>query len=189
MRLLLASQSPRRRELLCEAGFAFEVIASSVIEIGSTQLSVRELTLGNAMRKACAVGENHDAVVLGADTLVACDGEVIGKPRDLREARAMLRRLGGREHDVCTGVCLARGGIAQMAFAEFSRVRFKRLSDSAITSYFATIDPLDKAGAYAAQGSGRVVIEEITGSVSNVIGLPMETTALALARCGIRPAR
>ncbi len=158
-------------------------------EISSRHLSVRELTLANAMRKACSFAADANAVVLGADTLVACDGEIIGKPRDLDEAREILQRLSGRAHDVCTGVCLARAGVAQISFAEFSSVRFKRLSDSAITAYFATINPLDKAGAYAAQGDGRVIIEKITGSISNVIGLPLASTTRALARCGIMPAR
>ena len=188
--LVLASGSPRRRDLLAEAGLRFEVQAPAVQESSSRALSIRELTIWNATRKALEVARARaDAVVLGADTLVALSGEVIGKPADLEDARRILRRLSGREHEVCTSVfvCTA-GGAHRHSFHVFTGVRFRTLSDADITTYFSKIDPLDKAGAYAAQGHGSSIIERIRGSFTNVVGLPMEETLCVLARFGVTPA-
>lgn len=185
--LILASHSPRRRALLAEAGYAFEVIVATVREIEATHLSLRELTIANATRKALAVARQRPgAIVLAADTLVALEGEVIGKPRDLNHARAILRRLSGRAHEVCTGVFIA-GPEFKISLADISRVRFRRLTEKAITDYFGHVNPLDKAGAYAAQGAGRNIIASVQGSFTNVIGLPMERTLEALGRFGLRP--
>jgi septum formation protein len=185
--LVLASNSPRRFELLAKAGFNFEVVLPEVLERSDAALTLRELAGWNALRKGLAVARAHsDKVVLAADTLVALQGEIIGKPRDLADAVRILRRLSGNVHEVCSSVFLghlARGRIIR--FHEVSRVRFKRLSRAVIDRYFARVNPLDKAGAYAAQGEGREIIEEIDGSHSNVIGLPMEQTIPALARLGI----
>lgn len=187
--MLLASASPRRRELLHSAGVRFEVVAPDVNESEARHLTTRELTRCNAVRKALAVARTikDDAVVLAADTLVALAGEPIGKPRDFHEARKILRRLSGREHEVCTAVCLVRQHCLH-AFEVVSRVRFHRLSEQVISAYLAKIDPLDKAGAYAAQGHGREVIQRIRGSFTNVVGLPMEETLAALAEFRIKPA-
>ena len=186
-RLVLASASPRRRELLSAAGFEFEVIAPSVSEISSRGLTLRELTLCNATRKGVeATRRLPGAVILAADTLVAVDGRVIGKPADLQDAAATLRRLSGRAHEVCSAVFVCEG-TRICWFTEISSVRFRRLNESAIRSYLARINPLDKAGAYAAQGHGVEIIERIEGSFTNVVGLPMEKTSDALRSFGIEP--
>jgi nucleoside triphosphate pyrophosphatase len=184
---VLASNSPRRRALLAEAGYEFEVVVPTGSELAVAQLSLRELTIANATRKAMAVARiNRSRVVLAADTLVAMEGEIIGKPRDLNHARMILRRLSGRTHDVCTAVCIVhpRGRIS---FAEISQVRFRKLTESAITKYFKVVNPIDKAGAYGAQGASGSIIAAVKGSVTNVIGLPMERTKKVLAQIDIRP--
>ena len=188
-RLLLASSSPRRRELLSDAGIAFEVVSPRAPESESRALSIRELTTLNATRKALAVArEEPKAVVLAADTLVALDGSVIGKPVDMDDARAILGRLSGRQHQVCTSVFVCRASAnARRSFSVVSHVQFRSLGESGIAAYLAKINPLDKAGAYAAQGHGREIIERIRGSYTNVVGLPMEETLAALRSFGIEP--
>src|SRR5947208_10437734 len=171
------------------AGYEFEVASPRVDEFSHSWLTIRELTIWNAARKAAAAsGISRDAVILAADTLVTIDGEVLGKPVDLDEAVRMLRRLSGRSHEVWTGVRIndaARG--RTRSFHEMSRVHFRKLDDHAIRNYLGKIDPLDKAGAYAAQGHGTEIIERIDGSYSNVVGLPMEKTKRALESFGITP--
>lgn len=188
-RFVLASASPRRRQLLSEAGYKFEVVAAPVEEIGHGWLTIRELTIWNAARKAAPVSDMRpDAVVLAADTLVAIDGQVLGKPTDFDHAVDILQRLSGRTHEVWTAVRIvnrARG--KSQSFHEMSRVHFRTLSEGAIRNYLAKINPLDKAGAYAAQGDGKDIIERIDGSYTNVVGLPMEPTTRALAAFGIIP--
>jgi septum formation protein len=125
-------------------------------------------------------------IVLAADTLVALEGEVIGKPRDLTHARAILRRLSGRTHDVCTGVCIVAPP-RKISFAEISQVRFHKLNETDIANYFRVVNPIDKAGAYAAQAAGRSIIASVEGSFTNVIGLPMERTTEVLAQFGLQP--
>ena len=188
-RLLLASSSPRRRELLIEAGVEFEVLAPGAPESESAALSIRELTTLNATRKALAVAAREpDAVVLAADTLVALEGHVIGKPADMEDAFAILRRLSGREHEVCTSVFICRAEPRQThSFYVISHVRFRPVNDDEIRVYFAKINPLDKAGAYAAQGHGRDIIASIAGSYTNVVGLPMDETLAALKPFGVEP--
>ena len=188
-RLLLASASPRRRQLLAEAGFEFEVIPPAVDEISSGTFTLHEATKWNALRKGLLIARMNPAdVVLAADTLVELKGRVIGKPVDRAEAARTLRLLSGQTHVVASSVFIAhlRDGKSEH-FTVSSRVVFKKLSDDMIEEYLSQIDPLDKAGAYAAQGLGRTVISRIIGSRSNVIGLPMETTGAALARFGLRP--
>lgn len=186
---ILASGSPRRRVLLREAGYKFEVMSPPVDEVAHDWLTIRELTAWNAARKAAIVSQQMpDAVVLAADTLVTIDGQVLGKPADLEEAIRTVRRLSGRAHEVWTSVriCEGRSGKSE-SFQEMSRVHFRALDDAAIRAYLAKIDPLDKAGAYAAQGRGREIIERIDGSYTNVVGLPMETTTAVLRSFGVRP--
>ena len=189
--LLLASNSPRRRELLSTAGFSFKTVSADVTEKLDVDLTLGELTLFNARRKAAAVARLHpEAVVLAADTLVALEGEVIGKPRDLDHAAQILRRLSGRIHNVCSAVVISRLTPARStSFHEISHVRFHRLSKDKIDRYLAEINPLDKAGAYAAQGFGAEIIAGIQGSFTNVVGLPMEKTMRALKDFGIEPAK
>lgn len=184
---VLASNSPRRQALLRDAGYEFEVVVPAVSELVLAHLSLRELTIANATRKALAVARIYPGrIVLAADTLVAMDGEIIGKPCDLTHARTILRQLSGRTHDVVTAVCLI-GAERRISYAEISQVRFRKLTESAITEYFKVVNPIDKAGAYGAQGAGRSIIAAIKGSVTNVIGLPMGRTKKALERIGIRP--
>ncbi|MEY2555682.1 MAG: nucleoside triphosphate pyrophosphatase [Verrucomicrobiota bacterium] len=187
--LLLASNSPRRRELLLEAGFDFEIFALQVTERFDVDLTLRELTAFNAMRKAMATARlRPNNVVLAADTLVTIDGHVLGKPKDKNEAVSMLQRLSARAHEVWTSVFISRLAAAKStSFHDISRVRFRRLSRDGIDNYLARVDPLDKAGAYAAQGFGNEIIERIDGSFTNVVGLPMEKTIAALAEFGITP--
>ena len=168
-----------------------EVAVAQIDELATPYLSLRELTTANATRKARLIAqERTDAVVLAADTLVAFEGEIIGKPRHIDEAREILCRLSGHVHDVCTGVCVVGGPQKKFAsFAEISRVRFRQLNDQAIDDYFRKVNPLDKAGAYAAQGAGGEIIASVEGSFTNVVGLPMALTIAALAQFGIYPCR
>jgi septum formation protein len=188
-RLILASASPRRRELLSRAGFDFEVVVPEVDEIQSDKLTLCEATCWNALRKGLAVARRRpNDVVLAADTLVALECQVIGKPADRAEAVRILRLLSGQTHYVSSGVFIAHLAVGRSeSFGVISRVVFKKLSDARIENYLDRIDPLDKAGAYAAQGFGRAIIARISGSRSNVIGLPIEKTGAALRRFGIRP--
>jgi len=188
---VLASSSPRRAALLSNAGFEFEIAAPRIAERFDAAVTLRELTLWNALRKGMSVAQTRpDAVVLAADTLVALENETIGKPADLKEAARMLRRLSGRTHEVCSAVLIYHQTSGRSAvFHDISRVRFHRLNRAMIDKYVAKVDPLDKAGAYAAQGSGAEIIAKIEGSFTNVVGLPMEKTIDALAKFGIRPRR
>ena len=186
---MLASSSPRRAALLSDGGFEFEIASPRVTEKFSTTLTLREVTLWNAIRKGTSIAQTRpDAVVLAADTLIALDDRIIGKPTDLSEAAQILRRLSGRTHQVCSAVAIYQQTLGKSAvFHESSRVRFRRLSDAMIQSYLGKVDTLDKAGAYAAQGSGAEIIAKIEGSFTNVVGLPMEKTVAELAKFRIRP--
>jgi septum formation protein len=174
--LILASSSPRRVELMKEAGFRFEVIVPGVEEVHDEALSCEDLTVANARLKAREVARlRPDALVIGADTLVYLDEVPITKPRDLEEAAGMLRRLGGRTHQVCTGVALVwNGGAEERVFHVISDVTFKPLTEAVIRDYHSRIQPLDKAGGYAVQEESAMIIEQVDGSWSNVKGLPME---------------
>jgi septum formation protein len=173
-RLVLASASPRRRDLLGGVGFEVIIRPADVEEL-TGGLSPRDLVLANAEMKALSVAAvTPGDLVLGADTIVVLDGEILGKPRDLAHAAEMLARLGGRVHEVLTGVCLLRGGaVSRCSFVESTRVSFRALDETIIANYLAEIDPLDKAGAYAAQEDQGRLIEGIEGSLENVIGLPV----------------
>lgn len=181
--LILASASPRRRELLNAAGYRFQVIASDVAEIDDSALRVEELVRQNAVLKARSVaGRFPGSIVIGSDTLVALDRTALGKPGNLDEGFAMLSRLSGRTHSVLTGVCLLRlADGREQIFVEETRVTFRPLEEAEIRRYLSLINPLDKAGSYAAQEHGEMIIENLEGSWSNVVGLPMERLARALA--------
>lgn len=189
-RLILGSASPRRRELLAERGYRFEVIVAPVEETLPAHLTVRETVLLNARRKGAAVAALHPAAcVVAADTLVALDGQPLGKPAGLDEARGMLAALSGRTHQVFSGVWIehrAAGRVA--AFVEVSHVRFRAVGAAEIEQYLGLVHVLDKAGAYAAQEDPICLIAGIEGSRTNVIGLPMERLAPMLAQRGYRPA-
>ena len=174
MSLVLASASPRRRDLLTRAGLEFEVVVSPAEEIHDPAMPPDRLCEGNAWLKAAAVAHLHpQATIIAADTLVFIDADALGKPADMAEARAMLRRLSGRTHTVCTGVCVMRPGGETLTFHELSEVLFRPLDDAAIDAYFQLVDPLDKAGAYGIQEHGEWIVEEIRGSFENVMGLPL----------------
>lgn len=174
--LVLASQSPRRVELMRQAGLEFETLMFDLAEAHDPSLTPEQLTVENALRKAMRGAQlRPDAWVIGADTLVYVDGHPLGKPRDRDEALAMMRRLSGREHEVCTGVVIAfDGGRSWHGFHVITDVGFKPLSDDAIRAYHRLVNPLDKAGAYGIQESGDAILDHYTGSWSNVMGLPME---------------
>ncbi len=188
--LVLASGSPRRRDLLAEAGYAFRVENPGIEENEDTRLPIRHLTAENARSKAVAVAMRHpDAVVLAADTLVLLGDTVLSKPADRADAVRMLAALNGRSHEVFTAVAIRRGRSGEeAALTVTTAVHFKRLTEAELADYHSRIDPMDKAGAYAAQEHGELVIERIEGSMSNVIGLPMDEVATVLReRFGIIP--
>jgi septum formation protein len=174
--LILASASPRRRELLAQAGFTFEVIPTDIPELRKPGEDPIRFVTRLAREKAEAVAATHavtpDTLVLGADTIVVVDEEVLGKPEDAADAARMLRLLSGQTHQVITGLCLARGRERQRA-AEVTFVRFVTLSDQEIHDYVATGEPLDKAGAYAIQGRAGRWVPRIHGCYFNVVGLPL----------------
>jgi septum formation protein len=174
--LILASASPRRAELLRQLKLEFEVVPSDAKEVFDDHLSPLELCQLNAHRKARVVAKKiPDALVLGADTLVFLDHKIFGKPSDKVNAREMLLQLQGRTHQVVTGVCLVHLRThAEKIFAVSTDVLFRPLTGEQIDEYLATINPLDKAGAYAIQEHGEMVVSEISGSFSNVVGLPIE---------------
>jgi septum formation protein len=177
IRLILASASPRRRELLSQLGIPFEVVVADVTEHEDPATDPTVMVAHNAALKADWVAGRHpDAVVLGADTTVFLGGEAINKPRDLDDARSMLRRLSGREHTVHTGVALRRvlTGL-RVDRGVSSRVRFKPFGDAVIEDYLRLVNTLDKAGAYSVQDHADMIVEGFTGSFSNIMGLPMET--------------
>jgi len=184
--LVLASQSPRRVELMTEAGFAFEIVLPEVEEAHDGSLTPEALTIENARRKAVAGAQlRPDALVIGADTLVYVDGIPLGKPKDMEEALQMLRQLSGRAHEVCTGVFLAHSGGAQgKGLHGITHVTFQVLSDDQIRAYHAKVNPLDKAGAYGIQECGEMILSHYDGSWTNVMGLPMELLTEALAEFG-----
>lgn len=190
--IILASGSPRRRDLLTRAGVAYEADPADIPEDALPGEKPRELVERLAGAKAAAVRERHPAapprIVLGADTIVVIDDEVLGKPRDEAHARELLSRLLGRTHAVLTGVAaLPTGrGRPQTTCVE-SRVTMRGATPEEVHAYVATGEPLDKAGAYALQGEGRRFVLEVEGSDTNVIGLPLEET-LALLEAARRSA-
>ncbi len=174
MRLVLASASPRRAELLALLGVPFTVVPADVDEQCDPGWTPEQAVVNLAIRKALAVPQHvePDVWVLGADTLVAVDGEMLGKPCDRADAVAMLRRLNGRTHHVWTGVALARAGRIVSAKAECTGVTFRAVPDDLLQRYVDTGEPFDKAGAYAIQGYGAVLVARVDGCYNNVVGLP-----------------
>jgi septum formation protein len=188
MRIVLASGSPRRRELLAAAGLSFEVIASPAEEIHDAALGMAGLCEENARLKAAAVPV-PGAVVIAADTLVFIEGEPLGKPKDMAEASGMLRKLAGRTHQVCTGVCLVDAEGKFRTFHAVTDVVFRELDEAGIYEYLAKTSPLDKAGAYGIQDHGEMIVKRIVGSYENVMGLPVDDVLDALAQIGLPMAR
>lgn len=188
--LVLASASPRRADLLAQVGLSFEVRVSNVPEeADETGRDAAEVAGAHAREKALAIArELPERLVLGADTVVVLEGEVLGKPTDAEQARGMLGRLSGREHEVITAVALAlndgRGTRVLDEHAERTRVRFRALSAAEIEAYVATGEPLDKAGAYGIQGRGALLVRAIEGCYFTVVGLPLSSTWEMLVRLG-----
>jgi septum formation protein len=182
--LILASASPRRAELLRQLQLEFHVVASEATELHHEHLTATEISQVNAYRKARAVAKKFpDALVMGADTLVYLVTQLFGKPADLAEAQRMLTQLQGRTHQVITGVCLIHlRNHRQKVFAVSTDVTFHSLSAGQIRDYLARISPLDKAGAYAIQEHGDLIVKSFSGSFSNVMGLPVERVREELAR-------
>jgi septum formation protein len=187
--LILASGSSRRADLLGEAGYRFTVVTTSVEELFVDFLTPRELTLFNARRKAFAVAARHpEAVVLAADTIVALGAKKFGKPKDLAEARSFLEELSGHTHSVFTGAAIVHYAQSRLCYeVAQTEVTFRNLTGSEIEDYLGRINPLDKAGAYAAQTDPGSIIETVDGSFTNVVGLPMEKISAALARFEVEP--
>ena len=189
MSLVLASSSPRRAALLRLAGIPYRVIESGLaVESGPKGQAPSERAIYLAGQKAQRVAATLDeGLVLGADTLVWHRGEILGKPRDSEEACRMLRRLSGGEHQVFTGMVLIDAGTGerQSSFAQ-TRVWMRVLEPEMIAAYVATGEPMDKAGAYGAQGKAAIFIEKIEGSFFNVVGLPLYQLSLLLSRMGIK---
>ncbi len=188
--LILASGSPRRRELLLRAGFAFEIVESGVDELLRAGEGGSAYALRMAVEKALAVSAiRPGAIVLAADTIVELSGRVLEKPVDAAEARAMLAALAGATHTVVTAFAIALAGAVEDRCAVASRVTFRALSAAEIAEYVAGGEPMDKAGAYGIQGRGADFILAVEGPRDNVMGLPVAATAAALARRGILPER
>lgn len=173
-KIILASGSPRRRELLARMGYVFETCSPDVDE--HAEGHAKDIVQLLAQRKGRAAARNYeDAIVIASDTLVSLDGKALGKPADEADAAAMLRSLSGREHEVFTGVCMidTRTGRTEV-FADRTGVTFRELSDKEIADYIATGEPMDKAGAYGIQGGASVFVEKLDGSFENVMGFPVE---------------
>jgi septum formation protein len=182
MKLILASASPRRRELLLQAGVAFDVRAADIDESRKPNEAPVDFVQRLALEKAEAVLALHpDAVVLGADTTVVLDGNVLNKPADVTEAEAMLRSLSGREHRVLTGIAMVSRDM-QKQHVETTTVFFAPISEEDLAHYLSTGDSLDKAGAYGIQGYAARWITRIEGDFFNVVGLPIAATMQLL--CG-----
>ena len=183
--LVLASASPRRQELLRNAGIAFEVQPADIPEDALPGEAAKECAERLAREKALAVAcqRPHD-FVLGADTVVVVDGQLLGKPCDAADAARMLRLLSGREHQVITGVCLVVGGQPSVA-SETTLVTVSEITEKDIADYVASGEPMDKAGAYAIQGIASRWIPRIEGDYSNVVGLPVALVCRMLRRAGV----
>ncbi len=190
--MILASQSPRRRELLADAGFELTIIPAQIDESRLPDETPVELVGRLAAEKAEAVRASleagvRDDLLVAADTIVWMGDEALGKPSDASDAAAMLRELSGRTHHVSTGVCamrLAPGGepIAETRFVETTDVTFWELTEAEVAAYVATGEPLDKAGAYGIQGAGRMLVRRVDGDYPNVVGLPVARLVRELGR-------
>ena len=180
-KLILASGSPRRKDLLEQAGYLFEVIVSDAEEDAPANATPAEAAERNACLKAHAVAKKvgDNSIVIGADTVVAIEGTIFGKPSDEHAAKDMLERLSEKTHQVSTGVCIIGGGIIE-SFHVTTDVTFKALTESEIDAYIACGEPMDKAGAYGIQGEGGKFVDRINGDYDNVVGLPVNELARKL---------
>ncbi len=185
VRVVLASQSPRRRDLLDLVGIAHEVMPADVDESVRAGEGAHDYTERLAREKARVIAARvPEAVVIAADTTVVVDGEILGKPADAAEARAMVRRLSGRSHLVMTGIAVARGTRVVSAVEEVG-VTFRALTEDEIARYVATGEPMDKAGAYGIQGWGATIVERVDGDYFSVMGLGLRRVVALLAELGV----
>ncbi len=184
-KFILASASPRRSEILHNAGFNFEVIISQADETIDEKLSAKEFVQVLAKRKAVAVSnQNPNRAVLGCDTIVVLDGKILEKPKDEEDAIKMLAKLSGKTHQVYTGVCITDGE-KEKVFVSETEVEFFTLVEKTIENYVATGEPMDKAGAYGIQGIGSLLVKRIDGDYFAVMGLPVSQTARELKKFGV----
>lgn len=182
--VILASQSPRRRDLLAKAGVPFSIVIRDTEELKDAALPPRELCLHNARAKAEVVFREHpDSTIIGADTLVFLDGLPLGKPQDAEEARTMLRMLSGRTHHVCTAVSI-QSPLGMKDMAVLTEVTFRTLAEEDIRRYMELVDVMDKAGSYAFQEHGEMIISSVRGDTDNVIGLPVGDVMKCLRNWG-----
>jgi len=189
IKIILASSSPRRRQLMAQLGLPCEIIASDVDENaqGSAKEQVAELARRKAQAVRAKIDSNETYVIIAADTLVEVDGKILAKPADHTEAFAMLKSLSGRRHTVYTGVVLLKVGEKERitSFVEQAQVLFRSLSDDEILAYIATGEPFDKAGAYGVQDKGAALVARVEGDYYTVVGLPLSRLAVELAGLGI----
>ena len=186
LRVILASQSPRRRELLALIGVEHEVMPADINEDVRAGEAAVAYTERLAREKAAVIASKHpEAYVIAADTTVVIDGDILGKPADGAEARAMLRRLSGRSHTVCTGIAVAQGSRTESAVEQVG-VTFRALTDEEIADYVATGEPMDKAGAYGIQGWGATIVERVDGDYFSVMGLGLRRLVELFTRHGVR---
>jgi septum formation protein len=188
-RLILASSSPRRKDLLEKLGIPFEVITSGVSEDVDGDIDPKEMVVMLAKRKAGAVAQSlTSGIVIGSDTTIAFEGQVLGKPKDEEEAKAILKSLKGKHHQVYSGMALVNAKDKRVeATSVMTSIKMRNYSDEEIDAYVATGEPMDKAGAYAIQGQGGRLVDEIKGSFDNVVGLPIRELAELLRRFGFDP--
>jgi len=180
--IILASQSPRRHDLMREAGLEFNVVIKEVKELHDAELSPEALCAHNAALKALIVAEDYpNDIVIGADTLVFIDGEPLGKPRDEEHALAMLSQLQGRKHCVCTAVAICMPGGERRDFCEKSYVCFLPRTEEQLRHYISEVYVLDKAGSYAMQEKSELIVQSVEGDIDNVIGLPITRLLKVLA--------
>jgi septum formation protein len=185
LRVILASQSPRRRELLALIGIAHEVWPADINEDVRAGESAVAYTERLAREKATVIAAQHPhAYVIAADTTVVVDGDILGKPADATEARAMVRRLSGRSHTVSTGIAVAHGKRTESAVEQVG-VTFRALTDAEIAAYVATGEPMDKAGAYGIQGWGATIVERVDGDYFSVMGLGLRRLVALFERHGV----
>lgn len=181
-KIILASASPRRSDILEGYGLDIEILPAQIDEIVREGESPEQIAMSLAFEKAYSVALNiKNKIVIGADTVVVLGDEILGKPRDKEEAFKMLRALSGKEHKVITGISIIKGNIKIVDY-ESTLVKFRQLSHEQINKYIDTLEPMDKAGAYGIQGYGKILVETINGSYSNVVGLPIVKTDFLLTR-------
>lgn len=188
-KVILASGSPRRRELMTRLGINFQYVTSTATEDMNPEIAVEDLSIKNAAMKGYDVANIYDeAFIIAADTIVSCDGRIFGKPKGEEDVIETLRFLSGKKHSVTTGVAIInkRAGVCER-FHKITDVYFKKFGDSFIKWYIATDEPFDKAGSYAIQGKGCLMVDKIDGCYDNVVGLPVSELFERLIKFGVRP--